>query len=349
MKSSFSQDIFSFSETRFRAVCGMAFGLGWPAVFRVCGMLALILGLGPVLRAAGEGLSVAESGSRPIQWTINYEGKTVMVYAFDPQKFKPYVKALNTLEGYGVLRDSPEDHLHHHALMYGITVNGINFWEETPGGGVQKVVDSSPPAIELAQDGRHQAQLSQLIYWVAPQDAFLPNSNTPPLLIERRTLLLTVDPRKRETALRWQSAFEVGTKTNLVTLSGANYHGLGMRFLKELDPLAVHLGPEGRLDLSNSRQDVSQHPWEAVLFDLPAKPATIALFGAPTAARGDDHYFSMKTPFAYLCATENLDREPVVYRQGEKFELDFLVTLYPELKSRDALAERNRQWRRTLQ
>jgi hypothetical protein len=311
--------------------------------------MALILGFGPLPGSLAEGLSVVESGSRPIQWTLNYEGKTVMVHAFDPQKFKPYVKALNSVQGYGVLRDSPEDHLHHHALMYGITVNGINFWEETSGCGVQKVVDSSPPDIDQTQNGKPQAKLTQLIYWVAPQDAFLPNSNTPPLLVEHRTLVLTVDPGKRETALRWHSAFEVGTKTNQVTLSGANYHGLGMRFLKELDPLAVHLGPEGPLDLSNSRQDVSPHPWEAVLFDLPSKPATIALFGAPTPPRGDDHYFSMRKPFAYLCATQNLDREHLVYQRGEHFELDFLVTLYPELKRRDSLDERNRQWRRTLQ
>ena len=96
------------------------------------------------MAAAAEGL-VAEASSRPTQWTITYEGKPVMVYEFDPQKFKPYVKALNTLRGYGVLRDSPSDHLHHHALMYGIKVNGVNFWEETTGCGVQKVVESSPP------------------------------------------------------------------------------------------------------------------------------------------------------------------------------------------------------------
>jgi hypothetical protein len=255
------------------------------------------------------------------------------------------VKALNTLDGYGVLRDSPSDHLHHHALMYGITVNGINFWEETAGCGVEKVVESPPPILERTPGGQPQAQLTQLLYWVAPQDAFLPNSNAPSLLIERRTLLLTVDPGKRETALHWQSAFEVGTRTNVVTLAGANYHGLGMRFLKELDPLAVHLAPEGRLDLSNGRQDVSPLPWEAVLFDMPARPATIALFGAATNARGDNHYFAMRTPFAYLSATQNLDREPLVYRRGEHFELNFLVTLYPELKATEALAERSREWR----
>lgn len=290
-------------------------------------------------------MALAESDSRAIQWTLDYAGKTIMVYSFDPQKFKPYVKALNTLDGYGVLRDSPSDHLHHHAMMYGITVNGINFWEETPGCGVEKVIESPRPVIEQTVDGRPQARVTQLLYWVAPQDAFLPNSNSPPLLIERRTLVLTVDPGNRETALHWQSSFEVGTKSNVVTLSGANYHGLGMRFLKERDPVAKHLTPQGKLELSNNRQDVSPHPWESVLFDTPANPATIALFGAATNAHADDHYFAMRSPFAYLSATQNLDREPLVYHQGEHFELNFLITLYPELKTTEALAERSRQWR----
>jgi hypothetical protein len=223
--------------------------------------------------------------------------------------------------------------------------NGINFWEETAGCGVEKVVESPPPVLGQSAEGLPQARVTQLLYWLAPQDAFLPKSNTPALLIERRTLVLTVNPSKRETALHWQSAFEVGTKTNLVTLGGANYHGLGMRFLKELDPLAVHLAPEGRLDLSNNRQDVSPHPFEAVLFDRPTKPATIALFGAANNTRGDSHYFAMRTPFAYLSATQHLDWEPLVYRQGEHFELNFLVTLYPEMKTTEALAERSREWR----
>jgi hypothetical protein len=248
----------------------------------------------PIVAGAAEGLSLRECDSRPTQWTLDYAGKTLMVYEFDPQKFKPYVKALNIIGGYGVLRDSPSDHLHHHALMYGITVNGINFWEETPGCGVEKIIESPRPVIEQTADGQSQAKVTQLLYWVVPQDAFLPNNHTLPLLIERRTLVLTVDPERHETALHWQSSFEVGTKTNVVTLSGENYHGLGMRFLEELDPVAAHLTPEGKLDLSSSRQDVSPHPWEAVLFNTPAKPATIALFGAATNARADDHYFAMR-------------------------------------------------------
>ncbi|MCX6923877.1 MAG: PmoA family protein [Verrucomicrobia bacterium] len=269
----------------------------------------------------------------------------MLVYTFDPQKFKPFVQALNTVAGYGVLRNSPGDHLHHHALMYGIKVNGVNFWEETAGCGVQKVVESRPPEILKSADGLPQARLMQVLYWLAPGDAFLPNTNAPALLIERRTLILTVDPVMRETALQWTSDFEVGPGTNVVTLTGANYHGLGMRFLKELDPLAVHLTPEGSPDLSNSKQDVTAHQWEAVAFNDPVKPATIVLFGAPSNARGHARYFAMKTPFAYLSATQGLDLEPLVYRRGDHFQLNYLVTLYPEAKTAEAIAERVRRLR----
>ena len=286
----------------------------------------------------------AQVRSGPTLWTLSHHGKPVMIYVFDPQKFKPYVQALNTLDGYGVLRDSPEDHLHHHALMYGIIVNGINFWEETAGCGVQKVIETSPPEIVTTDTGLPQARLVQVLYWLAPEEAFLPNTNSHPLLIERRTLTLTLNPAQRETALHWKSEFEVGTKTNVVVLTGFNYHGLGLRFLKELDPLAVHLAPDGQPDLAAGKQNISVCPWEAVEFDQPDKPATIALFGAPGNARGASHYFAMKTPFAYLSATQGLDREPLTYRRGERFEWNYLVTTYPALKPAKALAERGRQW-----
>jgi hypothetical protein len=289
----------------------------------------------------------AQSGSRTTQWTVTYDGKPVMTYVFDPQKFKPYIQALNTLEGYGVLRDSPGDHLHHHGLMYAIYVNGINFWEETAGHGIQKVVETSPPQLLNNAAGLPEARLAQVLFWLSPEDAFLPNTNAPALLIERRTLTLTLNTEKRETALRWKSEFEVGSKTNLVTLTGSDYDGLGMRFLEELDPLAVHLTPSGPLDLSGGKKIVAPYPWEAVTFDLTGKPATIALFGAPGNAQGKPYFFAMKTPFAYLSATQNLDKKPLVYRAGEKFQINYLVTLYPELKSPDAINQRGQTWEAT--
>ena len=298
--------------------------------------------------AAG-GLRV-EQTQGPNSWKVSYAGKTVLVYAFDPHKFKPYVQELHTLQGENILRDAPHDHLHHHALMYGIKVNGVNFWEEISGSGVEKVIETDKPVIlesEANDQELPRVRLSQVLHWVAPQDAFLPDNAPVALLIERRILTLAVNPKRQEVALEWRSQFTVGPKTNTVVLTGSNYHGLGMRFLQELDARAIHSLAGSRPDLANSRQDVSAAPWAAVSFDAPGHPATIAVAGHPSNARGDASFFSMLTPFAYLSAAQALDKEPLVYHAGDQFALSYLVLLYPESKPTEILRSHFEAWRQT--
>ena len=45
-------------------------------------------------------------------------------------------------------------------------------------------------------------------------------------------------------------------------------------------------------------------------------------------------------PFAYLSATQALDKEPLEYRAGEKFTLDYLVLVSPQPPSPQALQQR---------
>ena len=313
------------------------------------GLLGCLCASLPAAVPAPHGTSlVLESKGPPTECTVFYQRQKLMVYASDPQKFKPYVKELYTVKGDNLLRDAPADHLHHHALMYGIRVNGLNFWEETAGNGVQKPVRWLRQETGLNPEGLPQVTLCQLLHWVSPQEAFLADTSPAALLVERRTLVLTVNEAQQEVALHWKSEFQVGPKTNQVVLTGANYHGLGLRFLQELDPLAVHVNSGNTPDLGGNKQDVSRHPWGSVSFDLPAKPVTVALFGHPANARGDAWFFTMRTPFAYLSATQELNQEPLVYHTGDTFALNYLVTLYPELKSRDALSQRSQQWEASL-
>ena len=293
--------------------------------------------------AAEQPLSV-EPATQTTEWNVRFHGRPVLGYAFAPGKFKPYVKVLATIKGDNILRDAPFDHLHHHALMYGIRVNGLNFWEETPGCGVQKSVQTTPPEISLDAQGQPTARLRQTIHWLAPADAYIPDTTKLALLIEQRTLILTVNEARQEVALQWSAAFEVGPRTNEVTLTGANYHGLGMRFLQELDALAAHLNSTGAPDISGGKLDVTQAKWGAVSFGRPDNPLTVALFGHPGNTRSDAWFFTMRQPFAYLSATQRLDQEPLVYRTGDKFAVHYLVAVYPELKSADALTQRGQQW-----
>jgi hypothetical protein len=315
------------------------------------------LALGLVLWLAGPAAAATlsvQTSEEETAWNVLYGQQRVFVYSFAPKKFKPYVKELSPLGGENILRDAPFDHLHHHALMYGIRVNGINFWEEVSGSGVQKVIETWPAVTQAGPDGEAAAKFEQVLHWVSPQDAFLPDTAPVALLVEHRALLLTVNPARQEVALEWKSKFEVVGKTNTVTLGGATYHGLGIRFRQDLDGLAAHwlAGTAGlpaghSPDLANSRQDLSQAPWAAVSFDAPGHPATIALAGHPANARGDAVYFSMLKAFPYLSATQGLDKEPLIYHRGDQFELNYLVLVYPEAKPSETLRRRVEAWRQT--
>jgi hypothetical protein len=307
-------------------------------------VFSVLLAGGPILSTLAAEQLTLDPTSLTTEWSVSYQGRQVLVYAFAPGKFKPYVKALATIKGDNILRDAPFDHLHHHALMYGIRVNGLNFWEETSGCGIQKPVQTAKPELGANAQGAPTATLKQTIHWLAPADAWLPDTTKAALLIEQRTLTLTVNEARQEVALLWRSAFEVGTRTNQATLTGANYHGLGMRFLQELDTYAAHLNSTGAPDLSGGKQDVSQAKWGAVLFKRPNNPVTVVLMGSPGNGRGDAWFFTMRQAFPYLAATQHLDQEPLVYRAGDKFAVDYLVAVYPEIKTAQALQQRSEQW-----
>ena len=272
-------------------------------------------------------------------WIATHQGQSLLRYNFNPRQAKPYVAEFSAPGGRNILRDAPFDHLHHHGLMYAIKVNGLNFWEEVPGNGIERVVETSASA-----EG-NRATLRQLIHWVAPQDAFVADTAPHALLVEVRTLVLTVDATAHESALEWKAEFAVGGKTNQVQLGGNTYHGLGMRFSQDLDALAQHSYAGRSPDLGNNRQELSATPWAAVSFARPDSPATIALVPHPANEHGDDKTFGMLTPFPYLSATQGLDKEPITRQRGDKFTVRYLVLLYPEIKSTAAHEARATQWR----
>jgi hypothetical protein len=308
----------------------------------------VVMGLSGILQGNDvSGGQHLESIKEPDAWKVLFNGREILVYSCAPWSFKPYVKELRTPTGENVLRDAPHDHLHHHGLMYGIKVNGMNFWEEVSGSGVQKPVKAvAPVPAGIDVDGVRlpQARLTQVLHWLAPQDAFLPDTTALALLIEQRTLVLTLNTNLNEVALEWESRFQVGARTNAVLLSGAHYHGLGMRFPADLDPFALHSLAGTSPDLSHGRQDVSVAPWASVLFDAHGHALTLVLAGHPSNPGGDPAFFSMRTPFAYLSATQRLDAKPVEYLPGDRFQLRYLILLYSESKPSESLNNRVRQW-----
>jgi len=73
------------------------------------------------------------------------------------------------------------------------------------------------------------------------------------------------------------------------------------------------------------------------------QPLTVAMFGRPSNA-GPSVFFSMLNGFAYLSATQALDLHPLVYRTGDQFQIDYLVTVCDRTQTAAELAARHARW-----
>lgn len=155
------------------------------------------------------------------QVSVTLGGKPLLEYAFAQVPFKPYVKVLTTPSGINVLRDSPADHKHHHALMFAIGAGGVNFWAETPTNGKQ-LHDSFGPVLSNAKGGEAQASLAEILSWrSAAGDK---------VLDENRSIRINTGADLGASLLTWKTSLKSADPDKPVKLTGSHYFGLGARF-----------------------------------------------------------------------------------------------------------------------
>ena len=266
----------------------------------------------------------------------HFKSRPLLAYAFATNQFKPYVRELYSLTGVNVLRDAPADHLHHHGLMYAIRVNGVNFWEEHGQPGIQKPVRLLNRSSGYDSRRRPRARFTHLIHWVSSAEAS-------PLLIERRTLTVTIDEVIGEVALRWQGAFEVGRGTESIKLHGSAYNGLGLRLPQAFDHVARHMNSASAPYTPEQKWDVTAATWSAVSHTVEGRDVMVALFNG-SSNKGAPRFFTMLNPFAYLSVTQNLEDHPLEYTARNSFAVDYLLAVYSEKKSSQFLNERLQRW-----
>lgn len=227
---------------------------------------------------------------------------TLMRYAFEPERFKPCVDVFVTPGGVNVLRDSPHDHVHHHALMFAIKVNGVNFWEERETSGRQAHVRFSPA--EVDRDGA-RARLAETLRWLDADGAALAH--------EERVVELYAPEPGRPSLLSWTTTLRPDGALDRVELGGNHYHGLGMRFLVSMDHTDTFRFAADAQDAEQVRgsEYLRRASWCAFTADADGKQATVAMFDHPSSTRFPALWFTMHTPFNYLSATRNLWREPL--------------------------------------
>jgi len=277
-----------------------------------------------------------------VEWY--FKGRKLLTYAFATNQFKPYVRELYSLRGDAVLRDAPADHLHHHGLMYAIRVNGVNFWEEVNQPGHERHIKWLDHDTNRSTSGRPQASFTELIHWVPHSDHTLADTTAAAFLVERRTLTLTVDEANEEVALAWHAEFEVGARTNRITLHGSDYNGLGLRLPAAWDHVARHENSERAPYPAGGKPGAVPARWGAVSHTVGGRTMQVALFARPRGHAGTNCFFAMTEPFTYLSATQGLDKTPLAYRAGDRFSLDYLLVVYPTARTPARLEERDQSW-----
>jgi hypothetical protein len=276
--------------------------------------------------------------------TINAGSKLLLRYPYKNVPFKPYVQKLFSPTGVNILRDAPFDHLHHHALMYAIKVDGVNFWEESPTAGRQQNKSFTDVKTDTKTDAENdkrieirQASFTELIDWT--------NQNRELLLKEHRTIHVQQGTDLGATLLTWQSKFELPEGTESATLTGSHYHGLGMRFVKSMDSAGRHFNADGKPGtVFRGDEKLLRSTWCAYTANANGKPVTVAMFDHPKNPRHPATFFTMTKPFAYLSATLNLHKEPLKVVSGKPLVLRYAVTVWDGKVKAERIEKLYRLW-----
>lgn len=240
--------------------------------------------------------------------------KPAFEYRHDPAAFKPYVAQLYTPAGVAVLRDNVPDHKHHHGLMFAVAADGVDFWSETEKCGRQVQREFSTNAVGIVQN----------LDWTSPAAKVV--------LSEERTIRL-----EREcgvTLVTWRTRLATPPGKECVELTGAPYFGLGARFVPAMDKVGTFLHSSA----------TTAACWCAYTSPVGDKSVTFAIFDYPANVRHPAQMFTMTAPFAYLSATMNLCKEPLVLKAGQPLDLRYGVALWDGRPDRNEIEKLYRHW-----
>ena len=244
----------------------------------------------------------------------------VFEYCHGSDLFKPYVAKLFSPSGVNVLRDQIADHPHHHGLMFAVGVDGVDFWAETKTSGRQ--VCKFPLIVKDVQQFVWPVTWVSQIAWVGPEGGAA-------LAREDRKITTYVRRGLGASLLTWQTKLQPPEGKSSIKLAGSHYFGLGMRFVQSMDGADDFFTPEGKAagEAVRGNERLVRGLWCAYAAEVDGKPVTVAMFDSPGNVR-PAWWFIMAKPFAYMSATLNLHREPLVVEAGKPLTLTYGVAVW---------------------
>lgn len=288
------------------------------------------------------GQSVAQGGARVIfdSGTIEIQAgeETLLCYRYGDVAFKPYIQKLFVPGGDNILLDSPDDHVHHHALMFAIGIDGIDYWGEQAGAGKQEVASVGQVKIG-SNELMETAGFSQEINWTNPKGGET-------VVSEVRTIEAGQSADRGVTVVTWRSVLKVAPGGDEVVFYGDHYFGLGMRFVRSMDVGGEFFNAdriEGKIFRGSER--LLRSRWCAYTAKVDGKLVTVAMFDAPKNTRHPAMWFTMETPFAYLSATLGFHEKTLKLAPGEQLDLSYGVAVWGGKVSAEKIEEVYGKWK----
>lgn len=260
--------------------------------------------------------------SGPTDVTVRAGDRTLLEYRAAASPMKPYVRQLFSPGGVQVLRDLVPDHKHHHGLMFALAVNGVTFWEESARCGGQKPRNDTSGEHGITFLDAPYTQFTRTLDWTDAQGKRL--------LVERREIgVAAMQIPAPATLVLWNAELSPADGLAEVKLDGHHYYGLGMRFLKSMDSGGRFFNSSQKPgEVVRGSERLVAAKWCAYTAKAEGKQVTVAIFDHPSNPRHPNKMFTMTPPFAYLSATLNLWKEPLLLKAGEKLKLSYAVAVW---------------------
>lgn len=278
--------------------------------------------------------SAAAETPPPISLRVE-NGPGVALWQKAPAPNKPYIAQLFAPGGtpIPVLDDSPPDHFHHHGLMFALGVDDTDFWTEKKikNPGREDVVETTAAP---AGDG-----FNQTLRWLATDGV--------PLVNESRRVRVRATGKGADAVhwLDWESTLTPAAGRDKVRLSGHHYFGLGMRFLPAWSNKGEFIWQDATLQTQvRGDEKITLGEWCAARCDIDGQPVTVWMIADPSNPR-PARWFTMSTPFCYLSAALNLDKEPAMLAKGEAWTLRYSLAVLSTPADHARLAGLATEWR----
>lgn len=308
---------------------------------KVLGAVALLLAPLLAVTKAEEVKLTASADEEFI--SIKADGNELLRYRQIASPCKPYLQALSSPRGVQVLRDAPEDHEHHHGLMFALRADDADFW-------IERVADSDTTSEAIVRTVGWQVPREKAEFHVeeSPNGPYVVihtkvdwlANGTKRLLIEDRKLVIqVVEQEPTCSLLSWRSRLEAAPEVDSVKLWGTHYAGLGMRFVEEMDHGVIRFPDNSNVINYRGSEHLISGNWCAYSASIGASQVTVALFDDPQNRRPAT-WFAMAEPFAYLSATIGIEEKPIQLGQGEFIDLRYGVAVVdgePTVKQLEAL------------